>query len=67
MSTMEAEVFDAFKSLGVTDDKASAAAQALSRRDTDFTQVRSDVQLLKWGQGVMTAMLLTILFKLFLH
>jgi hypothetical protein len=47
MSTMEAEVFDAFRSIGVGDEKASVVAQALSRRDPDLIVMQRDVATLK--------------------
>jgi hypothetical protein len=49
MSTMEAEVFDAFRAMGVPDEKASAAAQALSKRDhtLDITTMKGDIATLK--------------------
>ncbi len=55
MSTMEAEVFETFRSAGVADDKASAAAQALSKRDVDVAPLKADVQLLKWMVGFVGA------------
>lgn len=47
MSVMEAEVYAAFKSIGVAHDKASSAAQALSRRDTGLDSLQSDFAVLK--------------------
>jgi len=49
MSTMEAEVFDAFSAMGVPDEKASAAAQALSKRDhtLHITTMKGDIATLK--------------------
>jgi hypothetical protein len=47
MSTMESEVFDAFRNMGVPDDKASAAAQALNRRSPEVSTLISDVAVLK--------------------
>jgi hypothetical protein len=49
MSTMEAEVFDAFSAMGVPDEKASAAAQALSKRDQtlEMTTMKGDIATLK--------------------
>jgi hypothetical protein len=56
MSAMEAEVFEAFRSMGIPDEKASAAAQALSKRDHtlyittmkgDIATLKSDVAILK--------------------
>jgi hypothetical protein len=67
MSTMEAEVFDAFRAAGVPDDKAMAAAQALNRRDTRVSAVESDVILLKWMVGFNLALTMAVLLKLFIH
>jgi hypothetical protein len=47
MSTTEAEVFEAFRTLGVPDDKASAAAQALNRRSQELTALADNVLALK--------------------
>lgn len=47
MSTMEAEVFDAFRTLGLPDDKASLAAQALNRRSPEVATLSADVATLK--------------------
>jgi hypothetical protein len=52
---MEAEVFEAFRSAGAPDDKASAAAQALSRRDSEVASLKADVQLPKWMVGFIGA------------
>jgi hypothetical protein len=67
MSTMEAELFDAFRAAGVPDDKAMAAAQALNRRDTRVSAVESDVILLKWMVGFNLALTMAVLLKLFIH
>ncbi len=73
MSVMEAEVFEAFRSIGIGDDKASAAAQALSKRDPDIAILKSDVgnlktdtALLKWMTGFGLALNVAILLKLFM-
>jgi hypothetical protein len=47
MSVVEAAVFEAFWSTGIGDDKAGAAAQALSKRDADIAILKSDVGILK--------------------
>jgi hypothetical protein len=44
---MEAEVFEAFRTLGVPDDKASAAAQAVIPRSPEVTALGNDVSVLK--------------------
>lgn len=47
MSTMDAEVFEAFKSVGIADDKAILAAQALGRRDPDISTLKQDMSSVK--------------------
>jgi hypothetical protein len=63
---MEAEVFDAFRAIGVTDLKAMAAAQALSRRDADVTSLKSDMVLVKWMLGFVMALNVAVSLRLFL-
>jgi hypothetical protein len=65
-SVMEAEVFDAFRAIGVTDLKAMAAAQALSRRDADVTSLKSDMVLVKWMLGFVMALNVAVSLRLFL-
>jgi len=67
MSTMEAELFEPFRSAGVADDKASASAQALSRRDVDVASLRADVELLKWMVGFVGAGVVALVIKAFAH
>ncbi len=81
MSTMESEVFDAFRAIGVPDDKASAAAQALNRRDpeiaplngdvaaikTDIASMRLDLAVLKWGVGLIVGGVISLMFRAFTH
>ncbi len=82
VSTMEREVFEAFKSAGVPDDKAMDAATALNRRNSDITQdvaaslsaikadvwgVKGEILVLKWMVGFTTALCVAILLKLFIH
>jgi hypothetical protein len=53
MSTMDAEVFEAFRSVGVPDDKAILAAQALNRRDPDLDDIKGDVASLKQDMSIV--------------
>ncbi len=73
---MESEVFDAFRAIGVPDDKASAAAQALNRRDpeiaplkgdvaaikTDIASMKLDLAVLKWGVGLIVGGVISLMF-----
>jgi hypothetical protein len=50
---MEAEVFDAFHSIGIADDKAVAAALALSKRVPDVLGMKLDIRTLKADVGIL--------------
>ncbi len=67
MSTLQSEVFDAFRSIGVTEDKAVKAAAALSTRDNDVTSLKSDMSVMKWMMGFTLAFQVAIFAKLFVH
>ncbi len=55
MSTMQSEVFEAFRSIDIPEDKALKAAGALAKRDDDVTGLKADVQLMKWVVGFVLA------------
>lgn len=65
---MKAEVYEAFRSIGAPEDKALAAAEALSKRDDAVADLTSDVRLLKWmvgsGLGLTLLLLGTVLTTL---
>jgi len=67
MSTLQSEVFDAFRSIGLTEDKAVKAAAALSARDHDVTSLKSDMSVMKWMMGFTLAFQVAIFAKLFVH
>ncbi len=56
LRVMEAEVDEAFKAIGVPDDKASAAAQALSNQKPEM----------QWAVGLSPAGILSLVAKAFL-
>lgn len=47
MSTMIIEVFDAFKSAGASEEKATAAAKAIADYDNRFNQVQAELGTIK--------------------
>ena len=51
MTTMIAEVYDAFKSAGTEEDKALAAATAIVDYQRDIAELRGDVRPIKWMVG----------------
>ena len=78
MSTMQAEVFEAFRDMGAAEDKALKAATILGKRDDDFTKavtdlklditgVKGELVLHRWMLGFVLATNVAILFKVFAH
>ncbi len=67
MANMQSQVYEAFRSIDIPEDKAMKAAGALAKRDDDVGALKADVQLIKWMLGFVLAMLVAILFKLFTH
>ena len=61
MTTMIAEVYDAFKSAGVEENKALAAATAIADYQKDIAELTGDVKLIKWFVGFNLAFSVTVL------
>ena len=61
MTTMIAEVYDAFKSAGVEENKALAAATAIADYQKDIAELSGDVKLIKWIVGFNLAFSVTVL------
>ena len=67
MSSVQPEVYEAFRSLGVEENPAMKAAVALGRRDGDVLSLRTDLRVVQAVLGVNSAMLVAILLRLFVH
>ncbi len=67
MTTIQSEVFEAFRDVGVPEDKAMKAASALSPRDEDVVSLSRDMTLLKWMMGFVLAFQVAIFVKQFIH
>lgn len=67
MSAMQSEVFEAFRSMDVPEDKALKAAQSLSRRDNDVSVLKADMVMVKWMLGFVLAFQVANFVKLFVH
>ena len=65
MTTMIAEVYDAFKDAGANDDKARAAAQAIADYQKDIADIKSELKLHRWMLGTAIALNIAILLKMF--
>lgn len=68
MSTMIIEVYDAFKSAGATEEKATAAAKAIADDDNRFNKVeaelgsiKGELTALKWMVGIVIALNMAII------
>jgi hypothetical protein len=66
MTTLQSEVFEAFRAIDVPEDKAMKAATALSKRDDEVSSLKADMLVLKWMLGFVLAFQLGIFAKLFL-
>jgi hypothetical protein len=67
MTIIQSEVYEAFRSIDVPEDKALKAATALGKRDDDVTGLKSDMQLMKWMVGFVLAFQIGTFVKLFTH
>jgi hypothetical protein len=67
MTTMNTEVYDALRAVNVPEEKARAAAQALSTASMDLVKLEGKVTLLQWMVGFNLAMTVAMLWKIFGH
>jgi len=78
MSAMQSEIYEAFRSIEIPEDKALKAAAALGKRDDDTAAafakrdveigaIKSDLSVLKWMAGFTLALLVTMFGKMFIH
>jgi hypothetical protein len=65
MANMQSEVFQAFRSIEIPEDKAIAAAGALAKRDDDAAALKSDTLVVTWLLGFVLAFQVAIIFKIF--
>ncbi len=67
MTTVQSEVFEAFRDIGVAEDKALKAASASSRRDEDVVMLSKDMTVVKWMMGFVLAFQVAIFVKEFVR
>lgn len=70
MSIMIAELYDALKEAGASEEKSRAAAKALADYESRFNKIDTELQLIKWMlagclalSGTLVGLLLNIVFK----
>lgn len=67
MTTMVAEIYDALIDAGASEEKARKAAEVLTDYDSRFAAIERKLDVLTWSIGVNAAMVLAVLFRVFLH
>ncbi|MEI6336250.1 MAG: hypothetical protein WCS87_16955 [Methylococcaceae bacterium] len=72
MSTMIAELYDALKDAGASEEKARAAAKTMAdydsrfnKIDQDLSLIKAEITILKWMLGFLVAGMVSLLFKIF--
>lgn len=67
MSKAVIEIYDAFKIAGVPDDKATAAAKAVSDigQEERLSKIESDLKVIKWMLGVVIVVIASLVLKAF--
>jgi len=72
MSTMIAELYDALKDAGASEEKARAAAKTMADYDSRFNKIDQDLALLKaemtilkWMLSFLVAGMVSLLLKVF--
>ncbi len=51
MTTMIAEIYDALREAGASEEKSRKAAEAVAAYESRFARIDSDLALLKWMVG----------------
>jgi len=59
------EIHDALIEAGTSEEKARAAARAMTNYETRISKIESDMNLLKWMVGFNLALTVAILFRVF--
>jgi len=67
MTTLIAELYDALKEAGASDDKARKAAESVAAFENRFNKIETDLTLLKWMTGSTLALVIAVFVRLFLH
>jgi hypothetical protein len=63
---MIAEVYEALKEAGASEEKAKAAAESLANYENRFSKIEADLLVVKWMIGLVIAGILSLVIKAFL-
>ena len=61
MSVMIAELYDALKEAGASEEKARAAAKTMADYENRFNKIDAELQLMKWMIGGCLALSVTVI------
>ncbi len=67
MATVSAEVYDAFREAGASEDKSRKAAEAVAGLDAQHREMRGQFDTLKWMVATNINLTLLVLGRLFFH
>jgi hypothetical protein len=67
MANVQSEVFEAFRSINIPEEKTLKAAGALAKRAEDVIALKADMELVKRMIGFVLAFQIATVFKLFSH
>ncbi|WP_207458770.1 hypothetical protein [Azospirillum sp. SYSU D00513] len=65
MSILIAEVYEALKEAGASEEKSKAAAKAIAEHEGRFSKTEADLLVLKWMVGAILAGVAGIFVKTF--
>jgi hypothetical protein len=65
MAVMLKYLYEALVSAGVTEDKASKAAEEMAGYESELNKIKSDILVIKWMNGFIIVMLMFVLGKLY--
>ncbi len=66
MGMMIAEVYDALKEAGASEDKAKATAESLANYENRFTRIEADLLAIKWMLSPLIVGVISLVIKTFL-
>lgn len=65
MTTMIAEVYEAFLEAGVSQEKAKRAAESIAAYESRFGKIEGDLLVIKWMVGLVIAGICSLMAKAF--
>ena len=67
MTTMVAELYDALREAGASEDKARKAAETAAANENRFSKLETELTVIKWMLGVNIAICIILLMMALRH